>query len=212
MYFFMYFFILLHVLIYVFIAFELLYLLSVASIWCWMLFLEFAVVVEWLFSPWSPVKDVVEKTACIVQSTCVNVHSISGKDFISPLPFQVRTLDACVCWVSPQYICYIRGSQFQSSRPPPLCIFSMSLFVNTPDSDNQLVRSALHAWTVFPIDILPTQGPLLPTQGPLLPTPWAGKSAEVYFISEHSFMDLRCTTSSRTDECDIIYLCKYIQF
>ncbi len=25
-------------------------------------------------------------------------------------------------------------------------------------------------------------------------------------------MDLRCATSSRTDECDIIYLCKYIQF
>ncbi len=25
----------------------------------------------------------------------------------------------------------------------------MSLFVNTHDSDNQLVRSALHAWTVF---------------------------------------------------------------
>ncbi len=24
---------------------------------------------------------------------------------------------------------------------------------------------------------------MLPTQGPLLPTPWAGKSAEVYFIS-----------------------------
>ncbi len=60
--------------------------------------------------------------------------------------------------------------------------------------------------------LLPTQGPLLPTQGPLLPTPWAGKSAEVYFISEHSFMDLRCATSSRTDECDIVYLCKYIQF
>ncbi len=33
--------------------------------------------------------------------------------------------------------------------PPPLCIFCMSLFVNTPDSDNQLVRSALRAWTVF---------------------------------------------------------------
>ncbi len=40
------------------------------------------------------------------------------------------------------------------------------------------VRSALHAWTV-PIDMLPTS--------------WAGKSAEVYFISEHSFMDLRCS-------------------
>ncbi len=25
-------------------------------------------------------------------------------------------------------------------------------------------------------------------------------------------MDLRCATSSRTDECDIIYVCKYIQF
>ncbi len=60
--------------------------------------------------------------------------------------------------------------------------------------------------------LLPTQGPLLPTRGPLLPTPWAGKSAKVYFISEHSFMDLRCATSSRTDECDVIYLCKYIQF
>ncbi len=36
--------------------------------------------------------------------------------------------------------------------------------------------------------------------------------AEVYFISELSFMDLRSATSSRTDKCDIIYLCKYIQF
>ncbi len=36
-----------------------------------------------------------------------------------------------------------------SPRAPPLCIFCMSLFVNTPDSDNQLVRSALCAWTVF---------------------------------------------------------------
>ncbi len=36
-----------------------------------------------------------------------------------------------------------------SPRTPPLCIFCMSLFVNTPDSDHQLVRSALHAWTVF---------------------------------------------------------------
>ncbi len=36
-----------------------------------------------------------------------------------------------------------------SPRAPPLCIFSMSLFVNTPDSDNQLVRSVLRAWTVF---------------------------------------------------------------
>ncbi len=53
---------------------------------------------------------------------------------------------------------------------------------------------------------------MLPSQCPLLPNPWAGKSVEVYFTSEHSFMDLRCTTSSSIDQCDIIYLCKYIQF
>ncbi len=80
----------------------------------------------------------------------------------------------------------------------------MSLFVNTPDSDNQLVRSALHSWTVFRLtcSLHSVHCSLLPEQG---------KSAEVYFISEHSFMDLRYATSSRTDECDI-YLCKYIQF
>ncbi|TRY97620.1 hypothetical protein DNTS_004749 [Danionella cerebrum] len=38
------------------------------------------------------VKDVVEQSVCIAQGTCVNVHSMSGKDFISPLPFQVSTL------------------------------------------------------------------------------------------------------------------------
>ncbi len=85
-----------------------------------------------------------------------------------------------------------------SPRTPPLCIFCMSLLVNTPDSDNQLVRSALRALTVFRLTCS-----LLPEQG---------KSAEVYFTSEHSLMDLRCATSSRTDECDIIYVCKYTQF
>lgn len=30
-----------------------------------------------------------EQTVCIVQSTCINVHTVTGKDFISPLPFQV---------------------------------------------------------------------------------------------------------------------------
>ncbi len=81
----------------------------------------------------------------------------------------------------------------------------MSLLVNTPDSDNQLVRSALHEWTVFRLtcSLHSVHFSLLPEQG---------KAAEVYFTSEHSFMDLRCATSLRTDECDIIYVCKYIQF
>uniref|UniRef100_A0A8C5E585 Anaphase-promoting complex subunit 1 n=1 Tax=Gouania willdenowi TaxID=441366 RepID=A0A8C5E585_GOUWI len=34
----------------------------------------------------------VEQSVCIVQSSCVNVHSVTGKDFISPLPFQVRAV------------------------------------------------------------------------------------------------------------------------
>uniref|UniRef100_A0A673WB92 Anaphase-promoting complex subunit 1 n=1 Tax=Salmo trutta TaxID=8032 RepID=A0A673WB92_SALTR len=33
-----------------------------------------------------------KKDVCIVQSSCVNVHSVTGKDFISPLPFQVSNL------------------------------------------------------------------------------------------------------------------------
>ncbi len=92
-----------------------------------------------------------------------------------------------------------------SPRAPPLYIFFMSLLVNTPDSDNQLVRSALHEWTVFRLtcSLHSVHCSLLPEQG---------KAAEVYFTSEHSFMDFRCATSLRTDECDIIYVCKCIQF
>ncbi|CAN9499595.1 unnamed protein product [Ophioblennius macclurei] len=34
-------------------------------------------------------EDDVEHTVCIIQSNCINVHSVTGKDFLSPLPFQV---------------------------------------------------------------------------------------------------------------------------
>ncbi len=103
-------------------------------------------------------------------------------------------------------VCMPNAAVLNSSpRAPPLYIFFMSLLVNTPDSDNQLVRSALHEWTVFRLtcSLHSVHCSLLPEQG---------KAAEVYFTSEHSFMDLRCATSLRTDECDIIYVCKYIQF
>ncbi len=68
---------------------------------------------------------------------------------------------------------------------PRLCIFCMSLLVNTPDSDNQLVRRELRAWTVFRLtcSLHSVLCSLLPEQG---------KSVEVYFTSEHSFTDLRC--------------------
>ncbi|XP_029925763.1 anaphase-promoting complex subunit 1 isoform X2 [Myripristis murdjan] len=38
------------------------------------------------------VEEEMEQTVCIVQSSCVNVHSTTGKDFISPLPFQLSNL------------------------------------------------------------------------------------------------------------------------
>ncbi|XP_077585962.1 anaphase-promoting complex subunit 1 isoform X1 [Stigmatopora nigra] len=33
--------------------------------------------------------DTVERTVCIVQNGCINIHTVTGKDFLSPLPFQV---------------------------------------------------------------------------------------------------------------------------
>lgn len=41
---------------------------------------------HWIFF----VVEEVEKTVCIVQSACINVHTMTGKDFIPPLPFPVR--------------------------------------------------------------------------------------------------------------------------
>uniref|UniRef100_A0A671WIS7 Anaphase promoting complex subunit 1 n=1 Tax=Sparus aurata TaxID=8175 RepID=A0A671WIS7_SPAAU len=37
-------------------------------------------------------EEEVEQTVCIVQGSCVNVHTVTGKDFISPLPFQVSNV------------------------------------------------------------------------------------------------------------------------
>ncbi len=92
-----------------------------------------------------------------------------------------------------------------SPRATPLCIFCMSFLVNTPDSDNLLVRSKLCAWTVFRFTCFlhSVHCSLLPEQG---------KYVVVYFTSEHSSMDLRCAMSLHMDECDIKNFCKYIQF
>ncbi|XP_019719671.1 anaphase-promoting complex subunit 1 [Hippocampus comes] len=34
-------------------------------------------------------EEKVEHTVCILQNGCVNIHTVTGKDFLSPLPFQV---------------------------------------------------------------------------------------------------------------------------
>ncbi len=79
-----------------------------------------------------------------------------------------------------------------SPRTPALHILHVSLSY-TPDSDNQLIRSELRAWTVFRLtwSLHSVLSSLLPEQG---------KSVEVYFTSEHSLTDLLCAASSHTDE------------
>ncbi len=84
-----------------------------------------------------------------------------------------------------------------SPRTSPLSIFCISLF-NTPDSDNQLIRSALRAWTVFQL-----------TQCPLLPTPWAGT---IRWSLLHFRTFIHCGFALFLHARTIIYLCKYIQF
>ncbi|KAM8859323.1 anaphase-promoting complex subunit 1 isoform 2-T2 [Spinachia spinachia] len=37
-------------------------------------------------------EEEMEQTVCIVQSSCINVHTVTGKDFIAPLPFQVSNV------------------------------------------------------------------------------------------------------------------------
>ncbi|XP_037322013.2 anaphase-promoting complex subunit 1 isoform X3 [Pungitius pungitius] len=37
-------------------------------------------------------EEEVEQTVCIIQSSCINVHTVTGKDFIAPLPFQVSNV------------------------------------------------------------------------------------------------------------------------
>ncbi len=76
------------------------------------------------------------------------------------------------------FICAWHDLHQRFSIPP--CIFCMSLF-NTPDSDNQLVRSSLRAWTVFRLtcSLHRVHCSLLPEQGTYV---------VVYFTSEHSFM------------------------
>ncbi|KAM9809546.1 anaphase-promoting complex subunit 1 [Syngnathus typhle] len=48
------------------------------ALWC-----DFAV------PPSKKDEEQLEHTVCIVQNGCINIHTVTGKDFLSPLPFQV---------------------------------------------------------------------------------------------------------------------------
>ncbi|XP_073096980.1 anaphase-promoting complex subunit 1 isoform X3 [Manis javanica] len=58
--------------------------------------------------------DEVEKCICILQSSCVNMHSIEGKDYIASLPFQVANV-----WPTKYGLLFERSSSSHEVPPGP---------------------------------------------------------------------------------------------
>uniref|UniRef100_UPI00109F0F2A anaphase-promoting complex subunit 1-like n=1 Tax=Podarcis muralis TaxID=64176 RepID=UPI00109F0F2A len=69
--------------------------------------------------------EVVEKCICILQSSCINIHSIEGKDHIASLPFQVANV-----WPTKYGLLFERSSSLHEvplspAREPLPTMFSM---------------------------------------------------------------------------------------
>lgn len=69
--------------------------------------------------------EVVEKCICILQSSCINIHSIEGKDYIASLPFQVANV-----WPTKYGLLFERTSSphevpLSPTREPLPTMFSM---------------------------------------------------------------------------------------
>ncbi|XP_023412805.2 anaphase-promoting complex subunit 1 isoform X4 [Loxodonta africana] len=58
--------------------------------------------------------DEVEKCICILQSSCINMHSIEGKDYIASLPFQVANV-----WPTKYGLLFERSSSSHEMPPVP---------------------------------------------------------------------------------------------
>lgn len=67
----------------------------------------------------------VEHTVCIVQSSCINVHTVSGKDFTSPLPFQVSDVWATKFGLMLERKNTASDSQLSPPGEPLPTVFSM---------------------------------------------------------------------------------------
>ncbi|CAG6016544.1 unnamed protein product [Menidia menidia] len=70
-------------------------------------------------------EEEVEHTVCIVQSSCVNVHSVTGKDFISPLPFQVSNVWATEFGLLLERKNTVNETQLSCPGEPLPTVFSM---------------------------------------------------------------------------------------
>uniref|UniRef100_A0A493T2D3 Anaphase-promoting complex subunit 1 n=1 Tax=Anas platyrhynchos platyrhynchos TaxID=8840 RepID=A0A493T2D3_ANAPP len=58
--------------------------------------------------------EIVEKCICILQNSCINVHSIEGKDYIAALPFQVANV-----WPTKFGLLFERSSSSHEVPPSP---------------------------------------------------------------------------------------------
>ncbi|XP_028982960.1 anaphase-promoting complex subunit 1 isoform X2 [Betta splendens] len=66
-----------------------------------------------------------EQTVCIIQSSCVNVHTVTGKDFIAPLPFQVSNVWATKFGLLLERKNTATDTQLNSPGEPLPTVFSM---------------------------------------------------------------------------------------
>ncbi|NXY32616.1 APC1 protein, partial [Pomatorhinus ruficollis] len=59
-------------------------------------------------------EEIVEKCICILQNSCINVHSMEGKDYIAALPFQVANV-----WPTKYGLLFERSSSSHEVPPSP---------------------------------------------------------------------------------------------
>ncbi|RMC08037.1 hypothetical protein DUI87_15509 [Hirundo rustica rustica] len=59
-------------------------------------------------------EELVEKCICILQNSCINVHSMEGKDYIAALPFQVANV-----WPTKYGLLFERSSSSHEVPPSP---------------------------------------------------------------------------------------------
>ncbi|KAM4592171.1 anaphase-promoting complex subunit 1 isoform 1-T1 [Odontesthes bonariensis] len=70
-------------------------------------------------------EEEVEHSVCIIQSSCVNVHTVTGKDFISPLPFQVSNVWSTEFGLLLERKNTVNETQLHSPGDPLPTVFSM---------------------------------------------------------------------------------------
>ncbi|GCC32344.1 hypothetical protein chiPu_0010805 [Chiloscyllium punctatum] len=80
---------------------------------CWALWCDFSIPQD--KTEGTEAQERTEKCVCIVQKSCVNVHTVDGKDYIAPLPFQVADV-----WATKYGLIFERSNPVQEAPLSPL--------------------------------------------------------------------------------------------